>query len=111
MGGGSQEEPPQEAIVEGEDPQEAREAEGEVVTLSPLGTRELADLREELPRLEVRLREAEVAYAAEKPRFDLQRVEYPDAREEEIGMIRAVGRLQEQIAEIRQRIEWLDRGR
>lgn len=81
------------------------------MNLSGLGTRELADLREELPHLEVRLRAAEAAYAAEKPRFDRQRVEYPAVREEEVGMIREVGRLQEQIAETRQRIEWLERGR
>lgn len=78
------------------------------MTLSPLGTQELAELQAELPRLEAQLREAEAAYAAEKPRFDRLRVEDPAVRDEEIGMIRAVGWIQEQIEETKQRIVRLE---
>lgn len=81
------------------------------MNLSPAGRQELAEAREALPRLAARLREAEAIYAAEKPRFDRLRREFPEVREEEIGMIRAVGTLQEQIAESQRRIEWLQRER
>lgn len=81
------------------------------MTLSPLGQTELTELQEALPQLEAQLRGAGAAYAQEKPRFDLQREVFPAVREEEIGMIRVVGRIQAQIEETRQRIAWLSRER
>ena len=78
-------------------------------TLTALAQAELAQLEAELPRLEIRLREAEADYDRETPRFDEWRTKDPRQREQEILMIHRVGIAQEAIRSTRERIAFLRR--